>query len=661
MVIGGPTGGQTAGTGTGEREVVDVAMVNGRPEVRDKDTGELLMEPCGPSFFANISLPRDGLEASVEYILKPNGFDIVAEFFNPTNTTKSLKSMNLATLSLGRDIKIPDMRWGGRERSMSLDNVQPIVELYPNDLYSPVAVLANDTHAVGLSVLYPVLEYKHDVSFAYRAAPGSQSGCSTGQGWVIYIHFSPITPNSTVVANPATLDPGDSRSYRFTVRFTDKPDEWQRTLVPYRDFFAETYGPVKYERDPTPVIGYSIATSSAQNANNPDGWARGRPDIHGFRELVTGMISENADQKRILVWAPTGLYQHGQNFPWQFTSRWLDTPELRTAFDTRDGFPRVAQAGKQLGLWWGRTGRYIPVWNPDRSDVVDFDINNPVHRQDAFREMDLAVQAGATLIGLDAMTLPLWETVQWLEILKQRYPGVTFVLEPKQSDILNNIAPMYTIGYGNINNGPTPRERTNIRGPNYIADFINPGHEIWAALRWDQYWRERGQGASNAIKEEDARHAAANGFVPLLFDAVPRSETFNAAESWKFTVPADLRPDSGSGNNNTGGSGNNPDPGNNAGNNTGGNTGNNTGNNTGSPGGRNIGGGTSGGPLPGTPNLQRPEQTRSLRTARSMIAGPSDQVLSRLGDEPERRVVTRPSRPRVVVTRDGRVSPPDDE
>ncbi len=665
IVIGGGTsGGTTGGTQTPAAPAFDVTLVNGRPEVRTADNATLVMAPRGPAISSRNSGPSDGVQPTTEVVPRDDGFDLIATFINPSTRERPQNVITLATFTLGSEINVPDMRWGGRDRPMSLSNVQPIVEIYPGDLYSPVAVLANDEVAVGVSAMYPVLEYKHDVSFAYRAEPGSNHTGEGGQGWVIYIYFSKYGPTSRVVDNSAMLAPGETRQYTFTVRFSDTPDEWIRTLKPYQEYFTNKYGPVKYQRNTEPVIGYPIATASSQGSTNPDGWARGRPDVHGFRDTVSALIASNPEYERLLVWAPTGLYQTAENFPWQFTSRWLDSPEFRTALDQNDGFPRVARAGKSLGLWWGRTGKYMPAWNPERPEVVDFDIRNPLHRQHAFREMDLAVQAGVEFVGMDAFTLPLWDGVEWLEVLSTRYPGVTFVLEPRQCDILNNLAAMYLRGYGDINDGPSPSERTNIKAPHYLADMLNPGHEIWAALRWDQYRRERGTPATNAIRIEDAVHAAENGYIPLMFDAIPRSSSFIAAESWMFSIPPEMRPGGGSGGN-SGGSG--------------GNTGGSGGNNNGSTGGSGGftggggggggssggfiggGGGTSGGPLPGTPNLQRPEQTRQLRTARSMIAGPSDQVLSRLGDEPERRVVTRPSRPRVVVTRDGRVSPPDDE
>lgn len=666
IVIGGPTGGGQSDGGTTPPPpppAFDLTMVNGRPEVRTTDTGTLVMAPRGPVITTRNGGPSDGVEPSTEIVERPDGFDIIATFINPSARERPQNVITLATFTLGSEINVPDMRWGGRDREMSLSNVQPIVEIYPGDLYAPVAVLANDDVAVGVSAIYPVLDYKHDVSFAYRAEPGNNHTGEGGRGWVIYIYFSKYGPTSNVVSNSAMLAPHESRQYTFTVRFSDTPDLWQRTLRPYQEHFTSTYGPVKYERDTEPIIGYPIAVTSSQGSTNPDGWARGRPDVHGFRETVSALLTSNPGYERKLVWAPTGVYQTAENFPWQFTSRWLDTQQLRTALDPNDGFPRVGKAGQQLGLWWGRTGKFIDTWNPQRADIIDFDIRNPLHRQAAFREMDLAVQAGASFIGLDAYTFPLWDGVEWLQTLRDRYPDVTFVLEPRQSDILNNLAPMYFMGYGDINNGPTPYDRTNIKGPHYLADLLNPGHEIWAALRWDQYWREYGRGASNAIRTEDVSHAASYGFVPLLFDAVPRSASFIAAESWKFSVPPDMRPD-GSGN--TGGSGGNTGG---SGGNTGG-SGGNTGGGSGSSGGSGgsgggfIGGGTggtTGGPLPGTPNLQRPGQTRTLRTARSMIAGPSDQVIARLGDEPDRRVVVRPPRPRAVVTRDGRVNNPDDE
>ncbi|MCC5785599.1 MAG: hypothetical protein JJU33_02725 [Phycisphaerales bacterium] len=641
---------------------VNIQMVDNRPEVRLDRTDELLVAPRGPALAQQHGVPSDGLNASVQIVPKPDGFDMIATYTNNTLQSRPLRPLALGTFTLGEDLNIPDMRWGGRDREMNIDSLPPIVEDYPGDLYAPVAVLANEHIAAGISVIYPILEYKHDVSFAYRQQPGASASDEGGKGMTVYIYFSKLGATSRVVQHSAMIDPGHSRSYTITVRFTDTPEHWARAIRPYIEHFRQTYGPVKYERDTRPVLGYSFANGSAQASTNPDGWVRGRPDLNGYRASVD-LLLNNDSYQRYMVWAPSGLYATDQNYPWQFTSRMLDTSTLRTAFDPQIGLPRVAAQGKELGLWWGRTGDYIPVWDPTPANIVDFDVNNPSHVSEAFRQLDLAEQAGAESIGFDAFTIPLWDAVEWLELLQNRYPSMRFVLEPRRCDILNNIAPMYYRAYGSPSNGPLPHERTNIHGPHYLADLLNPGHEIWAAMRWDAYRRELGRPASKAIRVEDSLHAAQNGFIVLMLGDLTNSSDFVAAETWLDTVPPDLQPDGSSwGPGSGGGSG---------GNSGGGSGGSSGGNNSGSTGGSGYssggggfiggGGGTSGGPLPGTPNLQRPEQTRSLRTARSMIAGPSDQVLSRLGDEPERRVVTRPSRPRVVVTRDGRVSPPDDE
>lgn len=641
---------------------VNIEMVNNRPEVRLSRTDELLVASRGPALAQQHGAPSDGLNASVQIETKPDGFDLIATYTNNTLITRPLRPLALGTFTLGEELNIPDMRWGGRDRQMHIDNLPPIVEDYPGDLYSPVAVLANDRIAAGISVIYPILEYKHDVSFAYRQQPGASASDEGGKGWTVYIYFSKFGPTSRVVEHSAMLDPGLSRSYRVTVRFTDTPDQWGRSLRPYIAYFRDTFGPVKYERDTRPVLGFSFANGSAQAHSNRDGWVRGRPDLNGYRASVDHLL-DNDSYERYMVWAPSGLYETDQNYPWQFTSRMLDSSSLRTAFDPLIGLPRVKAQNKELGLWWGRTGDYIPVWNPTPADIVDFDTSNPTHVSEAFRQLDLAVQAGAESIGFDAFTIPLWDAVKWLELLQDRYPGMRFVLEPRRCDILNNLAPMYYRAYGSPSNGPLPHQRTNIHGPHYLADLLNPGHEIWAAMRWDAYRRELGQPAPRSIRVEDSIHAANNGFIVLMLGDLTNSTDYIAKETWLHTVPPDLQPD---------GSSWGPGPGGNTGGNPGGNTGGNTGGNSAGSGGTGGyssggggfiggGGGTSGGPLPGTPNLQRPEQTRQLRTARSMIAGPSDQVIARLGEDPERRVVTRPPRPRAVVTRDGRVTNPDDE
>ena len=487
---------------------------------------------------------RDAItpEITVRKAPDDNGYDLLVSARNDDAQPRPLGPVTIAGLALGRRVDLRDMRWGGRSRPADALTPQPEVLAYPGDLYSPVAVLSGEKHTVGVSVIYPVLEYRHDVAF-HPTSPDwmNRDREPDDRLWALFIHFSRPDAGSSILEYDAVLQPGESREYTIAVRVTRNPDDWLRTITPYAEHFARSFGPVAYTRDPRPVRGVTYAVGASQSPTNPDGW-RGDYGVNtlGWGRVVREIVSEIPYQ-RVMIWAPSGLYRTGDNYPFQFTSRWLDHPLVATATDPVSGLPRVRAAGKSLGLWWGNAARYASTWDP--ADQPTLDPDNPVHRAAAMRELDLAREAHADMIGLDAMShkrIAMWDQLAWLDALRDRAPGATFILEPRTCDFLHNDAPMYFRGYGVAPVVRTPADLTNIRSPHYLADLLNPGHETWASLRWDPNVRQ-GMRTTEIERIADCRRAAALGFVPLMFSVVPHQPEFNASRSWLSTIPADLR------------------------------------------------------------------------------------------------------------------------
>src|SRR2546427_560161 len=71
--------------------------------------------------------------------------------------------IDLGIMNLGRNIESFNFRNTGFPVAADTSTYINQAWIYPNDLYSPVAVVRNQSLAFGVSIQYPVLEYKHDV------------------------------------------------------------------------------------------------------------------------------------------------------------------------------------------------------------------------------------------------------------------------------------------------------------------------------------------------------------------------------------------------------------------------------------------------------------------------------------------------------------------
>lgn len=512
----------------------------GGDQVRMTDArdGTVLMDARGLSLF---HARNDAITPTIQVNPQPTGFDVVYTFHNDAASPRPPAAMRVGIITLGQQIRYRDMCAVQRAVPVDVETYRVQSRAYPDNLYSPVAVLENDRYAVGVSFHYPLMEYKHDVVVSLRT-PGNQGTGPGGRGWEVRFDVA----QDARAVYPAVVAPGGSRTYVVSVRVTDVPAEWVRTLVPYRNYYRSLYGGVQYERQITPIVGMSMANSMHISADNPDGWGtpRRRPDLHGWGPWARFLTTDRRDWNSILLWNGSGLYARNRhnNFPPQFTSHWLDNPKTATATDERIGLPTVAANGQSLGLWWGRAAQYAPMW--DAPTLTPLSIHNPTHVQAALRELDLAVQAGASFIGLDAFIhryMPVWDQESWLQTMRDRAPGVRFCIEPSTCDVLHRLVPTFENGW---TTGPVnifPDDLYNITNPFYMADFLLPGHETWAALRWVRWREATGHEAPMDVILADIQRHADWGFRTVVLHEMASPPSAVAAESWLTTVPRDLQ------------------------------------------------------------------------------------------------------------------------
>jgi hypothetical protein len=170
----------------------------------------------------------------------PDGFDVTYEFNNKSNAAVPISGIALPPLSLGANIDFHDLEHSGWAVPLSGVGTRRQAT-YPSELYSPVFVLSGSGTTVGISLQYPVLEFRHDASLSIT---------STSYGvWQPDVRFGgPIPQGDLWWGNSASIPPNRSQRYTVSVRFAPATSDWKSTLAPYRDYFRTTYGPVAYTR-----------------------------------------------------------------------------------------------------------------------------------------------------------------------------------------------------------------------------------------------------------------------------------------------------------------------------------------------------------------------------------------------------------------------------
>mgnify|MGYP002395993229 CR=1 FL=1 len=498
-----------------------------------------------PRDVAYVGTVPNGLRPATRVEPTSDGFDLVLSYRNTFTTPRTTANVEIGPFVLGDRITWRDFRFTGAPETVSLAGVPASSHNYPGDLYSPVATLENDRFAIGLSFLYPVLDYEHQVNIALRTRTGKRARGIGGQGFFVRFDTAVNSRNPNQRRYPAILEPGEQREYRIAVRVVDKRQDdssrWLKTLAPYARDFIQTHGPVQYQRDPRPVYAVVVAGDFLQSADNPYGFGRFRPDLNGWKPLFDWLRSRGG-LERIMVWAPSGMHPSKQNnYPFHFATQLDRSPNLREAFDPAKGFPSLSAQGIEVGLWWGHAGWYLDRW--DAPEKVGFDPNNPDHIAAAFAELRAAARAGATSIGMDAFSahgIPLWIAHDWIQQLQSEFPDLRFVVEPKTCDILHNIVPMYYRAFEFDPNAKSADDLLLLDSPHFLADLLNPGHETWAALRWDRHQAILGVAASDSLMANDSAWAAKNGFVPLIHRDIPAQGRFRAQDSWLSSIPTKL-------------------------------------------------------------------------------------------------------------------------
>ncbi len=470
-----------------------------------------------------------------------------------------------------------------------LDSHQGLTS-YPSDQYSPVCVVNSDSLQYGFAFIYPLLDYKHGVGVAANKSLGSSTQSNDYRAFVkffpnIFLHPNDDVPAGNIVPNgaigtynqDALLSPGEVREYIISIRVTggaeDHDNQWMHTLLPYRRFFQHMYGDVQYVRDNTPMAGNTLAFAASVtdcvSGNNPYGFDGGASSIRdvGFTAHVDRWTSSISDgdpydgyfakgYTRLMLWQPSGEYASG-GMAWQITSNWLASNYLpcdNVNDRIENTLPLLASVdapGRQLGLWWGRSTRYVPngyggssfEW-PPAGGQAPIDRNLALHRDSAFHELHGAIGVNAKWIGLDATLQYMhgWEAYWWIRQMENEAINqggqLRFITEMGGFDVSHTIAAMTVLNRA----ASTP---SNPRASIVLADFLNPGHETFGHAGGSQFSQSSVSAKMQAI-DTAMTESALDGFISIINmgeNTMPYvAPQHKAVESWLFSVPPSLQP-----------------------------------------------------------------------------------------------------------------------
>ncbi len=504
------------------------------------------------------------LTPTIEGNWRPDGIDLRVVYQNTGAEPMSPAAIEIPFFDRTGDRWYRDMTRGGQLKPTvdgAVGSFNGPMRGYPGQYYAPVFVAENHTsgHVIGLSVQFPVLDYQQSIQFRAKDTGGSG-------GMLLTIHTNPDNVNAGAF-NPYNPDwdiqPGETKTYEIAIRVrqvdfaNDHPGSWMHTLVPYRNYFRCMYGGVRYQRNPEQVAAYALSMQTHLSDDNPYGFIHDdagetyRPDFYGYTRWRQDWDAGAAlGWDRIMVWTPTGQYQHSlwNNYPPQFTSEWpAILAGVLPGFDnTLAPLATYAQdTGGILGLWWGRSSQIADMW--DDPLLETFDNTNPAHWAFRDNEMAGAISVNARDIGLDAFgTQGQWNGYRTLLRDQMQYPSVRFITEAIHPDFVHTLAPTFAVM--TIDPGGKDGELYKYPQGIPIIDFLLPGHETWGQIqaRWIKVFC--GIPNNQTLTAEQARpfieQVAAFGFVPVFGGNLPAEDavhTYDAAASWLDTVPPELR------------------------------------------------------------------------------------------------------------------------
>lgn len=449
-------------------------------------------------------LDRSGGNLQITYniVERFGGVDVEYSVFNPTSSPQKVPDFRIDGIKIlnttSDEVYYLKAKSSAGMQRVDFSGANYIDKYYPSDYYSPVIVMSDKDYSAGSAIQYPYMEYKQNIRSTITIITNTQS---PRFGTWSYRYRDIINANNSV---DSVVPAGQTYTYNVTLRFAPK-NNWPFTLYPYKKYFEGLYGVDSKnvsDRNREPVRGIQLGDGSLAIGGNPRGYrpvnGYGRIDRLGWGPFTDWFIqnSSGLGYTRVLIWTPGGVYvqPNPNNFPPQFMSDWVIN-----ATNSDGNFTKYAQNNLELGFWWGRSTEIpAPVqWDPPT--LLNISYANQTQMDFLRNELDIAVFRGAKMIGLDKFTqMPVYERTSWIDEMKSRTQNqVAFLHESSGPDILHRKMPNYA----------DPSNFGNIRSPDLLAWYLNPGSDIYV------------QGSGTYNSREFMKNMSKFGYTPLPKDS----------------------------------------------------------------------------------------------------------------------------------------------
>lgn len=326
--------------------------------------------------------------------------------------------------------KVPGLQRGGKLHP------HPYRQEYPGGAFSPLTGVGENGMYLGAALLYDVTDEKHIVALRNEYLKKRSL-------WrIVYRPLGPWDapdPKKTVAADmqkfrstqfgkqppPLQLAPGETRRYVLALQAAPL-GEWKTAYSRYRDFFRETYGDIRYKKDPRPIAGYGYDFSGRYRKTE---MVEG-----GWTPFVDHFVEERIPRgwRRAMVWfaAPGYVKHRGANQPFE-----IATGQTEACKRTAPQLKKLYEKGVILGFWMGRAGSVSKGYDLGYRWPIDLDAPDDVKAWR--REVDRARQWGVRMIGFDATCssdhpwspTPWYNVTRFFPFVKKHYPDMQLVFE----------------------------------------------------------------------------------------------------------------------------------------------------------------------------------------------------------------------------------------
>jgi hypothetical protein len=215
---------------------------------------------------------------------------------------------------------------------------------------------------------------------------------------------------------PVSIPPRGARTFDLRMRVSPNRD-WKHLLELYREYFQDTFGPVRYQPDARWIAtDYLNHSQQAVSSSNPYGFHGGHRRIDTaesatkFCDLIIPALKTNNGQG-IIVWGQGGDDPRGGMYRPDFDVLPSEVEEQWT----NKIAPRFKGAGVRLGVTTRPRDMAVKLnWKHDQ--IISINPDDPGHREMLWRRFDRMIKLGCTLFYLDSFgdSLEDVKLMRWL-------------------------------------------------------------------------------------------------------------------------------------------------------------------------------------------------------------------------------------------------------